>query len=279
MFNSRATSNIINTLLNNNNILSLYSKNLFNLVLSKNAGYNICYQDNQPFIGAVHDNPLSLSQNIQNIYINYNVDLAVFIHNTAPEALKKEDKYILSNKLKNVYKICFCEQVQNSWSFKENTHLVRYGIDIIKNKTKSKDIILFNLTKNPNIQTLSLYIKQANYNCDIITNVEDYEIAIDQISDYKIAICLENIYDALVSAACGCYVVSNQLNDNNFKSITYIDNLNSLIDIIKKIDIKKQQDIEDTKNYIAENYNLENFYANINDIFFNFNHKVYKYET
>jgi hypothetical protein len=127
---------------------------------------------------------------------------------------------------------------------------------------------------------LYLYIKNNNDNCDIIDDITDYNFATNQISQYKIVISLENHYDSLVAAACGCYVISNNLKDDNLPSILYLDNLNSIISIIQNLlNLKDNDTIIATQNYISQNHSIDQFFTSINSIFLGLNRKAFLYAT
>jgi len=279
MFNAKSASNIIHNTLGNNSILAECSKNLFYSLLQTSSGYSLIENTKQPFIAAIYDNPISLSQQIQNININYHVNAIVFIHSRAPDPLKKEDKYILSEKLNSVTKIFFSKEIQDSWSLKNNIYLIPYGVKLL-NTEKTKNILLINTSKNSNIDKLYAYTKNIYNDCDILYDIIDYDLMIDYISQYKIVISLENTYDSLVGAASGCYVISNNLKDNNLPSVIYLNNFTTIVHTIQSIlNFKNDNSIEISKSYIQENYPINKFYASIKDIFLNCNNKVFTYAT
>jgi hypothetical protein len=277
MFNPKSSNNIIHNVLGNKTILSECSKNLFYSLLQNNTDYSIIEDNKQPFIATLHDNPISLSQKIQNIKINYHVNSIVFIHAPAPEPLKKEDKHILSEKLNDTTKIFFSKAIENSWSLKNNVYTIPYGMNILQ-KEKTKNVLVINTNKNTNIEKLYSHIKNLYNDCDIINNITDYKFSMDYISQYKILISLENHYDSLFGAACGCFVISNNLSDINLPSITYINNSSNIIEAIKNLlSLKDDISIQTSQKYIEQNYPIDKFYTSLNSIFSNFNNKAFIY--
>lgn len=278
MFSKIASSNIINNVLGNNTIYSICSQNLYSCLLKENQQFNIINETKQPFIGIINDDPIFFSQNISNLLLEYHVYGLLFFHNEAPKALKKEDKYILSKKLNNTIKVFFDQSIQDSWGLAKdtNTAIISYGNKTIRDQEPNKDIVILNFNNNQSINRLYQHIKNSFDSCDIINSWNSYEDIIRKIANYKIAISLDNIYDTITCAACACSVISNIKISNVLPSIYFIDNYNVIIDQIKNlITINNRDNINQTQNLIDQNYNIDNFYQSINNIFSSFRNRVY----
>jgi hypothetical protein len=280
MFSQIAISNIINNVLSNNTFLNLCSNNLFSLSLSNLDSYNLIKLTSMPFIGIINDDPIGFSQKVSSLQLQYHTQALLFIHNNPPAALKKEDKYILSQKLNNTTKVFFDENIKKSWGLSDkDCHTIPYGVES-KNPIKTKDIVVLNPTNNSNIIKIYQYIKNLNNNVDLLTSPIDYNSCIDLIGQYKIAICLDNSYDALLCSALRCRVISNIDLDNKFHSTCKITDYNHIMQTISKfLDRNDTDDIDKTIEHINLFYKLDIFMDSIKLILSNFQHRAYVHEA
>jgi hypothetical protein len=278
MFSHAAVSNVINNTLCNNTFINLCSNNLFNLSLSKIDSYNITKTANHPFIGMLSDDPIGFSQKANDLFLQYHVPGLLFFHSSAPPALKKEDKYILSRKLSNTTKVFFSEKIKYSWGLPDNnSHTIQYGIDINKSN-KNKNVILLNSTNNTTINNIYQHIKNKVNDVDILTKFIDYDDCIKLISNYKIVVCLENFYDVLFCCASECRVITNI--SNNLSSSVVIDDYNSIIPTMTKLlNINNNDDIDQTVNYIKSTYQFNTFLDSIKLILSNFQNRAFIHEA
>lgn len=253
------------------NILSITkSESLFNSFLLRNSKFiNIIDKNNQPFDFLFHDDPLAVSENIISLYQTYNTPLLVFFHKKPRHDLKKEDKYLLAKKLEHAYKIFFSEDIKQSWSQSDNlSFLLQYGCPVtdIDNINKRKNIIILNLNQNPAINSIYEYIANYFTDCDILSSPTDDPI--NTISQYKIAISIDDIYDTLFCASCGCSVLTTCAYNNSLSSIYTIDNYNNIINQINNImsnEIINITNIKNTQNFIKLNYSIDTFYKILDD--------------
>jgi hypothetical protein len=279
MFSQIAVSNIINNVLNNNTFLNLCSNNLFNLLLTKIDTYNITKLASSPFIGMLNDNPIDFSQKINNLHLQYHVPALLFFHNESPKALKKEDKYILSQKLSNTIKVFFDSNIRNSWGLTDdNCHTISYGVEH-KKTTKTQDVIVLNSSNNPNIKNIYQHIKNTINNCDMLTVFDDYDNVLELIGNYKIAICLENFYDVLCCCSAECKVITNINTNNSLSSVLSINDYDSIIPNITTILDNRDDNLYSTIDYLNNNYKLETFIHSMKLILSNFSAKAYKHEA
>jgi hypothetical protein len=278
MFSHAAVSNVLNNILNNNTFVNLCSNNLFNLSLSKIDSYNITKTSNHPFIGIISDDPIGFSQKANDLYLQYHVPGLLFFHSSAPSALKKEDKYILSQKLSNTTKVFFSEKIKYSWGLSDNnSHTIQYAANI-NESNKNKNVILLNSTNNSTINNIYEHIKNKVNDVDILTKFIDYDDCVKLIGNYKIAVCLENFYDVLFCCASECRVITNI--SNNFTSAIVINDYNSIIPTITKLlNINNNDDINQTVSYIKSTYQFDTFLHSIKLILSNFQNRAYIHEA
>lgn len=277
MFNHISVSNTINKLFDNNNLLYLGKHNLFYKTLNSHPSYNLITSTDQPFIGLLHDDPLAFSQQSDITCLKYHSDSLIFIHNDAPQTLKKEDKHILSTKLKNSIKIFFSDSIRRSWGLSDdqNSYSIGYGCNVVDLVDKNKDIAILNFSRNNIINNLYANIKQYYPDSAMLTKLSDC----DDIGRYRLVLSLENIYDSLYSAAVGCWVLSNHEINNVFPSINKVVDYNTINDQIAQILLLPQSKIVETQNFIQKHLGIDQYYQNLSQIFSLLKNRVYTYET
>ena len=277
MFNHISVCNTINKLFDNNNLLYLGKPNLFYKTLSGHTYYNLITNTDQPFVGILHDDPLAFSQQSDMTCLQYHSNSLIFIHNEAPRGLKKEDKHILSTKLKNAIKIFFSDSVRQSWGLSNdpNSYSIGYGCNIVDKIDKTKDIAILNFSKNSIVNNLYDHIRQSYPDSEILTNLSDC----DKIGRYRLVLSLDNMYDSLYSAALGCLVLSSHEMNNIFPSISKVLDYNTINDQIEQILLSPQSKIIDTQNFIRHHLGIDQYYQNLNQIFSLLKNRVYTYET
>jgi len=278
MFSHQAVSNTLNKLFDNNNLLYLGQKNLFYHMLIKNADYNIISDDSQPFIGILHDDPLFFSQQVDRVHLEYHTNSLVFFHSEAPKVLKKEDKHILSKKLKDVIKVFFSSAIRDSWGLSKdnNSYSMGYGCEIITQTNKIKNIAVLNFSQNSIINTIFSYIKNAFPDAQLVDNIEN----IENLAQYKIIVCLDGLYDIIYCAALGCVVLSNQDIQNSLPSVFRIKNINDINAQLSEIlsqDLSKLSSL--SQHLISNNFGLESFHRSISNAFSLLKNRTYIYEA
>jgi hypothetical protein len=277
MISHISVSNTINKLFDNNSLLYLGQTNLFYQTLSDHPSYNLINNTDQPFIGVLHDDPLSFSQQSDITCLQYHSNSLVFIHNEAPQVLKKEDKHILSTKLKHTIKVFFSDAIRKSWGLSNdpNSYSITYGCLVATKQEKTNDVAVLNFGKNDIINNLYSHIKQAYPHTNMLTNLSDC----DNMHHYRLVLSLENIYDSLYSAAAGCWVLSNHQINNMFPSIYKVIDYNRVNDQISQILSLTDSKIIETQNFIQQYLTMDQYYQNLNQIFALLKNRVYIYET
>lgn len=267
--------NVLNTIMGNKTIYYSGSPGLFTGVLRSIDEWNLIDRINQPCSLLVTDSPIDYSQQKDNISLQYQInDIAIF-HNIAPTMLKKEDKYILRNKLINTHKIFFNEKIKSSWDIiDENYSIINYGYHVSYDGLHSKDILILNFNNVPAINTIYQTLKQnINLNVGLINTHLSYNDLINEISSYKVIISNGSSYESVACAALGCYVISVESNhiDNNILNISYINNFHEILakaqDAVQKYDSMYRL-INDSQQYILLSYsNISNMQSVFNQIF------------
>lgn len=277
MFSHISVSNTINKLFNNATIVYLGKQNLFYRILTQNPYYNIINNTEQPFIGMIHDDPLLFSHKSNELELNYHAYSWILFHNPAPAALKKEDKHILATKLKNSIKIFFSDMIRKSWGLYNdtNSYSITYGCEVKHGINHTKNIAVLNLDNNKIINDLYRHIHNIFPDSDLLKSISDTT----NIDQYRLVVSLENIYDALYSAANGCFVLSNTDLQNNLPSVYKITDINKINEQISQILSAPIAHIIETQQFIQNNFDLQTHYESMNNIFSLAKNRAYLYEA
>lgn len=248
MSSNKQLSNIVHASLNNKTVLYTSTNNLYYNFLSKKSEYNIISAYNQPIIGIINDNVIEYSNKIDQLSIDNHVYSIILFHEYPPEALKKEDRYLLYQKIKYHYKVFFSDKLYNKWSLPKDafTFVNPYGVDPKEyNDIREKNIIIFNLSNNPVIENIYQNLKSQFTSIDICRSISNLDDVSSTISDYKIAICIGDPYNSIYCAANGCCVLSNTPIDPNINTIFQVENIlnisNQINNILQNFDSLKDQ--------------------------------------
>lgn len=280
---NHSINNILHCLLNKR-ITAYYAGNnnsLFLEYLLKNDQLNVKKQPVGPFDCIIHDDPVQYSQIISQLSEKYHVNSIILFHNIAPQALKKEDKHILYNKIRSQYKIFFNHGVQKSWGFPldDKTHILSYGIDRVEPTIKNKQTIIVNITKNPEINRLYQYLKQS-INCDLLEEIStDYKKTLELLSEYKIIIVINDPFTTILCASFGGHVFSSTpIIDTNIHNITIIDDFGAIQqEIMKILNNNTSTKLKDT--YFQTNFDINQFDVKFLNILHTARQRPYIYET
>jgi hypothetical protein len=280
MLNNLACSNIINNLLDNKTIYYIGKKNIFFYMLNVNSDYNIITEPSQPFSAILSDDPLFYSQNIEKLSLEYNVNSVLVFHDPPSNIIKKEDKYILDRKLRNSHRIFFSKTIKELWNMDNNCHILQYGLPENIDMTKDKDIIILNIDhSNVNIELYN-YIKTLANSCDILNknDISSYEDILNIISKYKICIVTQGQYDAILSSALNCFVLTNiPLSQEFYNPLIKNINNKNINEQIKSI-LENYSLPKEIQSYSNTYINIKNMQHNINQVFNQVFKRVYIYE-
>jgi hypothetical protein len=190
----------------------------------------------------------------------------IFYHENAPVNMKKEDKKIIANNLRNAKNVSFIEN--NNW-INENMVHMRYGLpgDLIQqyhNTDKDKKIAVLNFNNNEPSNIILQQLQNSNIEADSLSDPNlDLKDYISIISSYKIIIDVYSSFNRLLALACGCIVISG----NNYLEPDMIMSCDSIIEIVQKTQeaLTKNNFSIDTK-YLLSKYNESQFIKNMYEL-------------
>lgn len=221
----------------------------------------------------------SLERHINNtISFGLHLPLIIIIDNIKP--YKKEDKFLIQNKIKNHTKVFFNEETYKGFC-KEDTKCfnLKLGVPtdifcVTQPIDTRKDICLIENTPiNNNIKSA---IDKTNKICDIIDINYNTQILSEIFNHYKVCIDLGENYlmNLLCAAACGCKCITSSSYSNVPPVIQTITADNSFI---QNIDMLLDSDINIDNNidYIKQNYDFSNFIEKIHNIISHTSHEVF----
>lgn len=178
-----------------------FSDPLLNFILSPNPIVN-------EHIIFVND-PLDFS--IQSVDHTKHIEYILFFHNQSFVNLKKEDIYILNNKISKYKKYSFSPIANN---IIPDIQLIKYGFKEIDDpnilKNKSKSVLLIGEQKNLD-QIIFSQIKQIYGDTDfLVISPDNLKQDIEKILiQYKVCINMSPNYNTLLAASNGCLTVSS----------------------------------------------------------------------
>jgi hypothetical protein len=273
------TNSILNiaygTLNNRINILYSPSSMLFDNILNDIDDINLfldgdevssyyydCYFSNNFLNHTNHTKKLSNQAHLKDI---------IAFHSPPPPSFKKEDLVLLQNNTRNIHKIFFGEEVIRSWRYpKDNkTTVMNYGIPVTEPSiTRHKNVLIFNLENNPQIDSLYKSVSANIPNTDILKTINS-NISIDNIgkfiSEYKVCIDLGNIVNSLFAMSCGVECISPITNDKDNPLMHSIRDFNNILNMITDILSKNisNQVRNEGSGLVYEKYNYSTFKNNM----------------
>lgn len=206
----------------------------------------------------------------------YHINTALIIN--AVKNYKKEDRHIISQNLRNTYKIFLNNAAYEALGQPNKSFLIPVGVpnlfNIVDPKANRKPVaILDRVGVGGQIQQL---FAKDNIDCDIINPMSGLNIkglnyvfnkysTIIDLSDY----CNINLLCALAS---GCRAITLQ---SNYTDCPLIEKYNDIETIVSETIKNKSLDIEKTKDYIHNYHNFDRFIDAINNIFQNIDKEAY----
>lgn len=213
-------------------------------------------------------NPIAYSSYVGHIKQKHMHDLVYFLHKS-PNDIKKEDKFLVQDKLSKSKKIVKDNAIKNDWHIKDNASVLDIGIPIVNsNNVRNKSLMVLNTHNNRTIDAIYKDLKQYLPDAGILSNITNlsYPEISSILQEYCICLELQDNYNIGVAVANGCRVITNR--NSEFNDYVFISEFND-INLLKE-DIKNQ-----LKNF--ENYDNKNAIKDI-DIKYNFdtfNKKIY----
>lgn len=164
----------------------------------------------------------------------YSMPNMVLIQNFPHKNVKKEDKYLISKNLEGTIKIFFDINVAKAWDIGYD-HIIEYSVPYVlsTNSIRSKSIVILKTKNNKNMDILYQILKNKYPNTELlaIDSNTNLKKAIESLSEYKVAITIDNPYDSMVCGLSGCYTITN-IPNNLIETHTINDfsNIESIID-------------------------------------------------
>jgi len=232
--------------------------------------YYDCYFSNNFLDHTNHTKKLSDKAHLKDI---------IAFHYPPPPSFKKEDVALLQNNTKHIHKIFFGEHIIQSWGYSRDnkTTVMDYGIPITEpSATRNKNVLIFNLENNQQIDALHKTISTNIANTDIIKNISPSNISIDNIgkfiSEYKVCIDLGSTVNTLFAMSCGVECISPMTNDKDNPLMHNIRDFNNILNIVNNILSKNtnEQIRKEGSNLIYSKYNYNTFKNNMVEYMTNF---------
>ena len=213
------------------------------------------YWDNNPveYIGNLHE------------YKSQHISDMVFFHEYPEAVLKKEDKFLLQNRLQESLQIYTNESFKGSWSI-QNGRYIPYGIPNTKTDLSEprKSIVLIGIDSGKSGELLYSHIKNQFPDAGIINDISNmsYDNITDILKEHHVCITFRKSFDSLVALSCGCDVLSSSyLSENGIVQIEDFNKINLMIEsslrgrdnkIVKQrvSDLIKKYDLEIFQNEI-----------------------------
>lgn len=198
-------------------------------------------------------------------------DIIAF-HQPPPRGFKKEDLILLQNNTKHIRKIFFGEDIIQSWGYPKDdkTTVMNYGIPVTEpSATRNKNVLIFNLENNPQIDTLHRTISSNIPDTDIIKTISPSKISINNLgkflSEYKVCIDLGNAINTIFAMSCGVECISPIMNDKNNPLMHNISDFNNIVYTLTNILSKNTNDQirREGSELIYSKYNYSTFKNNM----------------
>lgn len=260
-----------------NHILNFNQNNI--KYIKANNSLDYLFYDNQEIIFS-DNNALPFNKIIAhnlNDYNNVDIDFIkkiLFIHNPPDFTKKKEDIYIIKQKIQsiNAELIFFDNYTRSMWG-ENNSRISPYSIPVdkvlnilqqhgvpIDNHEKTQNAIILNFNKNQNIIQLYDKIKQQNIDCDYIDNLPNsLESFIIKLMKYKVIINVEpiNIHNSLFSILSGSLVICPNIPEHiiNLKSLIRVSSFSEISKILQNISNLNNSDLNHDRDLIIKNHN------------------------
>lgn len=229
--------------------MSLTYKNAYN-VTREIFSYDI-YWDN---------NPVEYINNY-NTYKDQHISDIVFFHELPDQALKKEDKFLLQNRIQNSLQIYTNTFLKNEWGI-NNGKYIPYGITDtnICLKQSRKSVVLINIDNGRSGDILYSHIKHYFPDAEILQNISEmsYDNITDILRQFSVCITFKKSFDSLVALSCGCEVLSSSLLSEN--GITDILDFNQIHFMIESaIKNRNIEIVEQRTRDLIKKYDLNTF--------------------
>lgn len=261
----------------------LYTRNIAPITIKftkSNTLYDRTLSDiNNTYINFL---PYEISESIidaQLLFINDPMDLVfriqefnsviankvLFFHDDKILRMKREDLFLFKQQIAKYPKCSFDHRI---CSLIEDTIPLNYGFKAPNKSLQNRNKSIIFLGNRQNIDAIAYnHLKQSYNDIDFLSIDETPNVDIGiLLSNYKICISTTSLYNNLLAAASGCFVLSSLDNID----IPYYQKVSSFDDIVEKIKIifdnYNSNLHNDISNYIIQRYNYEIFSNSISHI-------------
>lgn len=231
----------------------------------------------------LHNYHLVMSHSLEkhiNSNISFAMHLPLILIISDVKSYKKEDRFLIQNKIKNYTKIFLNEDAYKAFCNEDpKCFSIKLGIPLdifypTQSFNKRKDICI--IDNNPMTHNIKTAIDKTGKSCDIIDTNLGMNILSAIFNQYKVCIDLGDNYmvNLLCAAACGCkcitsttqsgvpYIIKTLGLDNNFVS-----------NICNELD--SEVNTKSNIAYIKENYPFTDFIEKIHKIISHTSHEVF----
>jgi hypothetical protein len=255
----------------NLNIYYNHINSLYNFSIQDIEGYNFIDENvidkyNIPYGITVINEPIKIIEQ-NTLYSNYSNKL-LFFHGDISSNFKKEDIYLINNNISRYKKYSFIPNVANKFP---EVEIIKYGFEPNAQnmyKDRNNDIIILYANDGRQAETLQHFIRSKHSNVRILNTKEinNKDTIISLLNTYKICIDINSYYNVLMSVSCGCYGLGAAFPENN-SFVHNIQDFNLINDVIDKL-LHDYNDayINETQQYIIDNYDYETFKLKIKNI-------------
>jgi len=213
-----------------------------------------------------NNNPVEYISDIDK-YKNDHLSDIVFFHEFPENNLKKEDKFLLQNRLRGSFKIYTNMSFKNSWSINDGRY-IKYCIPDMKTNIESerKSVVILNMNNDKSGEFLYSHIKQQFSDTTILQDISkmSYNDITNVLQQHNICISFKKSFDSLVALSCGCEVLSSSMIEE--EGITHIEdfnNINSMIGSVLKT--RNAEIIKKRIDSLIKKYDLEIFQNELYD--------------
>jgi hypothetical protein len=252
----------------NINVLYDYRNSVFDKFISKYLEMSLIHKDTYPVTREIlsydiywDNNPVEYITNI-NSYKNQHMLDIVFFHEYPEAVLKKEDKFLLQNRLQDSLVIYTNKLFKQEWAIYDGKY-IPYGIPDVKVDLERprKSIVLMNIDNGSRSgELLYAHIKHQFPDATMIQSISDmsYDNITDILSQHTVCITLKKSFDSLVALSCGCDVLSSSLLSED--GIVYIEDFNKInLMIDSALKNRNTKIVEERISNLIKKYDLEIF--------------------
>ena len=246
----------INVQYTSSNTLYDYTLNLIDNLTINFSPYSVQTNFFDPSILFINDPVDIINKEIE--LNNLLIDKIIFFHNDKLLQMKKEDLFLFKRQIAKYTKFTFDNKICN---FLEDAKPISYGFKPVPNIKNNREKSVVFLGNKQNIDAIAYNnIKNRYPDADFFTldTIPQHNL-INTLSSYKICISMHSLYNSLLAASCGCFVVSAMHCDN----IPLYSKVSSFDEVLNKI------------QYILANYNDAHHQVIANKIFEQYDYEIY----